>query len=37
MEAHAEADRIRINAEQELKEFYREQSVRCTTSAAAFR
>jgi len=37
MEAHAEADRIRINAEQELKEFYREQSVRSTTSAAAFR
>ncbi len=36
-EAHAEADRIRTNAEQELKKFYRDQCVRCTTSATAFR
>jgi tetratricopeptide (TPR) repeat protein len=36
-EAHAEANRMRTGAEEELKEFYRGQYVRCTTGAAAFR
>jgi hypothetical protein len=35
-EAHAEAARVKTTAEQELKGFYRDQSVDCSISAVAF-